>query len=283
MTLQDILNRATRRFQAAGADAPRLSARLLACRVLGCSRVELELRAESELMPEELRAFAELAERRAAGEPVALLLGEKEFYGRMFAVTRDTLIPRPESELLVELALDRLPAGAARIADFGTGTGCLGLALCAERPAWGALLVDISQAALDVAALNAGHHSLRGRALPVRGDLCRPPLRPGSLDCIVSNPPYVSETEYAGLSREVRDFEPRSALVPPGGEGLEHLRALADAARVLLRPGGRIFAEFGAEQGRAVEAIFTRPGLSGVRIHKDLAGHDRCVEAVRKA
>lgn len=283
MRVRDALDEAARRLRAAGADAPRLCARLCACRVLDCPREALELAAERELSREEESAFNALADRRALGEPLALILGEKEFYGRAFTVTRDTLIPRPESELLVDLALARLPADRRRIADLGAGTGCLGLSLCAERPAWRALLFDLSLPALRVAAHNLERHSLRGRALPVLGDFRRPLLRAGTLDGIVSNPPYVAEAEYAGLDREVRDFEPRGALVPAvsAADGLECLRAVAAAAQEALAAGGRLFVEFGAGQGAAVREIFTLPALADLRIHKDLAGLERCLEAVR--
>jgi release factor glutamine methyltransferase len=213
---------------------------------------------------------------------VARLFGEREFYGRIFAVTDATLVPRPETELLVELALARLPAGKLVVADLGTGTGCLGISLCAERPAWSAVLTDISLPALRVATDNAVRHRVAARVLPVQGDLCASLFQAGTLDCIVSNPPYVSEAEYRTLLPEVRDFDPRSALVP-GTSGLEHIRALALRAAEALRPGGLLPMEFGAEQGRAVEEIFCgRPGWADIRIHRDLAGLERCLEARRK-
>ena len=281
MVLKNVLAEAAERLSRAGVDAPRLSAQLLACRVLNCSRLELELRADDELSPRDLAAFAQLLDRRGLGEPVARLVGEREFYGRLFAVTGATLVPRPETELVAELALARLPATELIFADLGTGTGCLGVSLCAERPAWKAVLADISAPALAVAVGNAGRHGAAERVLPVLGDFCAPLFQADSLDCIVSNPPYISAAEYRTLSPEVRDFDPRCALVP-GASGLEHIRALAVRAAEALRPGGLLFMEFGAEQGRAVEEIFcARPGWADLRIHKDLAGRDRCLEARR--
>jgi release factor glutamine methyltransferase len=280
MTLRHALRDAAKRLASAGVDAPRLSAQLLACRALGCPRLQLELRAENRLSPAQTRIFTALTDRRALGEPVALLLGEKEFYSRPFAVNSATLVPRPESELLVELALSRLPAEARVIADFGTGAGCLGVTLCAERPAWRALLIDNSPAALRAAATNAVRHGARGRAFPVLGDFCRPLLRAGGIDCIVANPPYVSEAEYAGLSHEIRNFEPRAALLS-GPSGLDHLRAIALFAREALKPGGRVFAEFGARQGEAVKKMFSAAGWAHMRVHTDLAGRERCLEAAR--
>jgi len=281
MMLKEMLREAVERLTRAGVDAPRLSARLLACRALGCSRLDLELRADAALMPQQQAAFAALLGRRILGEPVARILGEREFYGRIFAVTGATLVPRPETELLVELALARLPAAELVFADLGTGTGCLGISLCVERPAWKAVLADISVAALGVAADNAARHGVEQRVLPVLGDVCAPLFQAASLDGVVSNPPYISEAEYRTLPPEVRDFDPRSALVP-GVSGLEHIRALASRAAEALRPGGLLLMEFGAEQGRAVEEIFCAlPDWADIRIHRDLAGLERCLEARR--
>jgi release factor glutamine methyltransferase len=217
------------------------------------------------------------------GEPVARILGEREFYGRLFAVTGATLVPRPETELLAELALARLPATELVFADLGTGTGCLGVSLCAERPAWKAVLADIAALALAAAMGNAARHGVEKRVLPVRGDLCTPLFQPGSLDCIVSNPPYVSEAEYRTLSPEARDFDPRSALVP-GVSGLEHIQALALLGAKALRPGGLLLMEFGSAQRGAVENMFyALPEWTDIGIHRDLAGLDRCLEARRGA
>jgi release factor glutamine methyltransferase len=136
---------------------------------------------------------------------------------------------------------------------------------------------------LAVAADNAGRHGVADRVLPVQGDLCAALFLPGALDCIVSNPPYISEAEHLGLSSEVRDFDPRCALVP-GVSGLEHIRALAVRAVEALRPGGLLLMEFGAEQSRAVEEIFCgRDEWADIRIHRDLAGLERCLEAWRSA
>ena len=282
MILKDVLREATERLFRAGVDAPRLSARLLACRAMGCSRPELELHADDEFLPRDYAVFVKLLDRRSLGEPVARILGEREFYGRMFAVTEATLVPRPETELLAELALARLPAAEIILADLGAGTGCLGVSLCAERPAWKAVLADISAPALRAAADNAVRHGVEDRILCVRGDFCASLFQPASLDCIVSNPPYVSEAEYQTLSPEVRDFDPRSALVS-GASGLEHIRALAVRATEALRPGGLLLVEFGAEQGRVVEGIFrARADWTDICIHRDLAGLERCAE-VRRA
>ena len=281
MNVRRAVEEAARKLLEAGVDAPRLSARLLACRVLGCGRTTLETLAEKELSADEERDFAALAARRARGEPVALIFGEKEFYGRPFVVNRATLVPRPESELLVDLALARLPAAPCRIVDLGAGSGCLGISLCAERSAWQVLLLDISSEALRTAEKNAVRHGVRKRILPVLGDYTHPPLQPGSADCLIVNPPYISEEEYAVLSLEVRDFEPLAALVP-GFSGLEHFPAIAALACEPLASGGLLLMEYGAGQGDAVREIFTRSELEAPCIHNDLAGHERCLETRRR-
>lgn len=292
-------------------DAPRLTAELFAARALGLSRQDLLLRLAmhpTAPVPEDaLARAATLLAHRAAGEPVAHVLGQREFYGRDFMVTPATLIPRPETELLVETALSLAPRGT-RFADCGTGTGCIAVTLCAERMDIHGIACDISPAALAVAARNMIAHLGGGkpdaarqaaflRCQPVLADFTRPLFRDGALDLLVSNPPYVSEFEHAGLAPEVRDREPRAALVPCAGGGLDdaatvqgradglgHARVLVAEAGRVLRPGGLFLMEFGSAQGQAVAALFAphAPLWAGVDIRKDLAGLDRFVVARRE-
>ena len=209
-----------------GVDSPRLSAELLLRHVLGISRVELATRPESAVPAAALTRLEGLLRRRVQGEPVAYLIGQREFFGRDFIVTPATLIPRPETEILVETALEALPAAGVAFADLGTGSGCIAVTLCAERPGWRGIALDRSGRALSVAGRNARRHDTAGRLAFVRGDFLAPCLAPESLDLVVSNPPYVSLTEYAALSPEVRDFEPVTALVPSfaddGGRRARH-------------------------------------------------------------
>lgn len=275
MILREFLNVCAARLAAAGVDSPRLSARVLAAHVLGCSGLELALRAETPLSPETAQAMEALISRRAAGEPVAYVTGVKEFHGRDFAVTPAVLIPRPETEEMVEAVLAAGLPDHARFADLGAGSGCISVVLAAERPGWQGCMLDISAAALAVAARNAARHAALNRLSPVRGDLRAPPLAPAAFDLIVSNPPYVSAAEYAEISPEVRDFEPAAALVPDPG-GLALIRAVARAAAWLLRPGGLCFVEHGATQGQATREIFIQAGgWAQTDTGKDLAGHDR--------
>jgi release factor glutamine methyltransferase len=263
-------------------DSPWLSAQLLLARVLGLDRVGLFLQKDTRLNEARLAAFDALVERRAKGEPVAYLLGEKEFYGLDFRVTPDTLIPRPETEQLIELALARFDASAPlRFADFGAGSGALSVTLAARFPRSLGLALDLSLAALRVAAENASRHGVAERLLFARADFGAPPCPDNALDLIVANPPYISDAEYARLSIEVRGFEPRSALTPRverGQEatGLESIAAALGSGQKLLKPGGVLLLEMGCGQGPAVLDLAQGQGAwSSAEVRRDLAGLDR--------
>lgn len=275
MNLRTLLNEATQRLERAGIDAPRLSAQVLAAHCLACSKLDLLMRAEHPLTQAEAAYITAAVDRRAAGEPVAYITGVKEFYGRDFTVTPATLIPRPETEHVVEAALAGCPTGPQLFADLGTGSGCIGVTLVAERPAWRGCLVDISFAALTAAETNAATHGVQDRTHMVRGDLCAPPLASRLFDLVVSNPPYVTGAEYATLSQEVRNFEPQTALTPDP-TGLTHIHALAREAARILRPGGLCLVEHGFAQGQAAMRIFADAGFwDEIEIIKDFAGLDR--------
>ncbi|OIO00858.1 MAG: protein-(glutamine-N5) methyltransferase, release factor-specific [Desulfovibrionaceae bacterium CG1_02_65_16] len=274
---------ATARLVASGADVPRLASELLACRAFGLTRLELLTRRDQRPGLERLAAFSRLVERREAGEPTAYILGQREFFGLVFAVTPDVLIPRPETELIVEQALRLFQSGAPlAFADFGTGSGALAVTIAHEFPNAHGLAVDISPAALDVARSNARFNGVEERLEFRLADFMRMSLPPASLDLVVANPPYVTEDEHAALAREVRDFEPRLALVSPEC-GLAHLRGLLPVAAAALRPGGMLLCELGCGQGaRALSlAADAAPGLCDAVILKDHAGLDRILLASR--
>ena len=299
------LHDAVRLLEEARIDSPRLSAELILCHVCGIDRLHLTMHPEKQPDAEQFARMTGLLRRRADGEPAAYLLGSREFFGRDFRVTPATLIPRPETEHLIETALADLPAAPLAFADLGTGSGCIAVTLCAERPAWHGLMIDLSGKALSVACHNAVRHGVRDRLQPVRADFTRPLLRPASLDLLVSNPPYVGRHEYAGLSPEVRDFEPVTALVPgfvdsdrvhahhhhhehdqqsaptESPEGLEHLIAVANEAATALKPGGLLLMEHGCTQGPALKVLLERHRWENVSVIKDLAGLDRLVRATR--
>jgi release factor glutamine methyltransferase len=272
----------------AGADSPGLSAEMLLAESLGMERAdmlkELLLHPDRELTKAQHSLFREYTARRAAGEPAAYILGRKEFYGRTFRVTRDTLIPRPETELLVEsvLAAVREQAGQFFFADLGAGSGCIAVVLALELPESRGLAVDNSAAALAVARENARRLGAANLAC-IRADFTRPFLTDASLDCIVSNPPYLSAGEYRELGREARDFEPATALTPEDGSaaGMEHVAAVTRAAEQALRPGGRFFVEIGWEQGGAALSLVSSDQWKEASVLRDLAGRDRVLAARR--
>lgn len=247
----------------------RLEARVLAAAAWNVAPVWLLAHDRDPLTPARASALDRLAERRLAGEPVAYVLGRREFYGRIFEVTPDTLIPRPETELLVEAALARMTE-PGHLLDVGTGSGCLALTLKLERPDWTVTGSDIAPAALAVAARN-------GQRLGADVDWRVSDLLAGLADTrfelIVSNPPYIPETD-AHLDRGDLRFEPRSALAS-GGDGLDHLRALIDQAPARLTHGGWLLLEHGYDQGDRVPALLRGRGYAEVFMTRDLAGHAR--------
>ncbi len=277
------VRQATDRLAAAGVDSPRLSAELILAHVLGVRREHLLAYPEKMLADPERRTAETLLLRRAQGEPVAYLLGCKEFYGRDFLVNAHTLIPRPETELVVELALDgQDPDAPGLVVDLGVGSGCILLTLLCEMPGRRGLGMDISAAALAVAGENAVRLAVAGRCAFLLADLTQPVFKKHSLSLLVSNPPYISPEDHAGLSREVAGYEPRGALFSPDG-GLYHLAALEELARYCLAPGGTLFLEIGSDQGQSGVALFARAPRfwAEVEAHADLAGLPRIIRARR--
>ncbi len=261
------------------ADGARIEAEALLAQALGRPRSWLYAHADEALTPAQAQAFAGLLERRQRGEPVALILGRREFWSLELAVTADTLIPRPETELLVELALARLPARlAARVLDLGTGSGAIALALARERPQAKIWAVDASAPALAVAQKNAARLGL-GQVSFLRGHWYSP-VRDERFDVIVSNPPYLADDDPHLGQGDLR-FEPRSALAA-GRDGLDDIRQIAAAAPAHLRPGGWLLVEHGWQQGAAVREIFSAAGLHAVETVKDLEARERVTLGVTR-
>lgn len=285
-TLVDVIRLSTRFLSERGSESPRLDAELLTAHSLGMRRIDLYLQHDRPLAEAELEPVRALLRRRAAGEPVAYLVGEREFYGRPFRVTPDVLIPRPETETLVERTLRwaRSTAGAAgeglRLADAGTGSGCIACTLAAELGDARVAAGDVSAAAVAVASENAARLGVGDRVTVARGSWAAPlgPLAP--FDALVSNPPYVTTGEMDGLMREVRDHEPRLAL-EAGADGLDAYRALLRDCLPLVRPGGYLALEIDPRRRDAVSALVEegRPG-SRVTVVDDLSGRARLVEAL---
>jgi release factor glutamine methyltransferase len=268
-----------RRARVAEANA-RLEAWLLLGAATGRTRADLMATSHERLTPAIEARLAQLVDRRLAHEPIAYILGEREFWSLPFAVSPDVLIPRPESETLVEAALAALPDRSAplQLLDLGTGSGCLLLALLSELPQAMGLGIDLSQAALAVAEAAAARLGLAQRARFQLGDWGRG--LNAHFDLVVSNPPYIAEGEWHHLPLDVRGFEPALALAG-GPDGLTAYRALAPDCARLVVPGGTVVLEIGQGQGDAVEALLTRRGLTVTGRRRDLAGIERCLIAGR--
>jgi release factor glutamine methyltransferase len=269
------------------AENPRLDAEVLLAHARGCRRIDLYA-AYSEVASEELRtAFRELVKRRAAGTPVAYLVGHREFYSLDFEVTPDVLIPRPETELLVVALLDRVRQRAAgdapvKIADVGTGSGIL--AVCAAKfvPTAHVTAIDISPAALAVARRNAERHAVADRIKFVEANLFSAGSAEPRYDYIVSNPPYVATAEMVTLAADVREYEPDVAL-RAGESGTAIIAPLIEQAAPRLKPGGALFIEVSPMVAANVENLIrAQPSLELGNTIKDLAGHPRVVQAMRR-
>jgi release factor glutamine methyltransferase len=259
-------------FRRRGLDAPELDARVLVGHALALDHTALAAQSARVLAADEADAIAELAARRLAREPVARILGRKEFWGCSLRLNAETLVPRPESETVVEAALAAMRGrrdAPLRIADLGTGSGALLLALLSELPSAHGIGTDISLAALGCARDNAATLALAGRAAFVACDYGA--ALGGPFDLLVSNPPYVARGDIAALQPEVRDFDPRRAL-DGGPEGLAGYRAIGSQVRRLLAADGVLVLELGCGQLAAVRAIFAAAGLAPVGERHDLSG-----------
>ena len=287
-TVGRLLNWTTDFLREKGADSPRLDAEVLLAHARGCQRIELYTAFEVEASEPLREGFRELVRQRAAGTPVAYLVGHREFFSLSFQVTPDVLIPRPESELLVvrvlDLAKTQATEKALRIADVGTGSGILAVCCAKHLPTCSVTAIDISSAALKVAQANAEQHGVADRIEFVCSDLfAQVPVttEPASAeyDLILSNPPYVASSEMSDLAVDVRDYEPHLAL--DGGEqGTEIIERLLPQAVERLRPGGWLLMEIGPSNAAQVEQLVAdRNELTPNETITDLAGHPRVVQA----
>ncbi|ANM29213.1 hypothetical protein ABI59_05815 [Acidobacteria bacterium Mor1] len=283
-TVAAALERATTRLEGSGVEEPRLNAELLLSCLLGCDRGGLFVRRPDILAEDVLGPFESAVVRRANREPLQYITGFQEFHGVDIAVDSRVLIPRPETEGLVDAVLSLELPGEARVLDLGTGSGCIPIALGVKRPGWRLSALEASAdtraaAESNVARVDRDHPGLLKRVEVVGGDFARPPAEwRGAFDAVVSNPPYVTELEWHGLEPEVRDWEPKQALVP-GPSGLEAYEALIPAAARLLRPGGFLLLEIGYGQADPVRKIATEAGYEEIAVQDDLRGIPRVVIA----
>lgn len=286
MRLDGALAQATTRLANEGVESPQLDAELLLAYVLGVNRAAILARPEQQLTPKQLTRYRDLVARRGEREPLAYIVGHREFFGLDFMVDRRVLIPRPETELLVEHSLDIAHRTAAppaeaqsaaplRIADIGSGSGAIAVTLAVHLPGATVYALDHSADALEVVAENARRHRVAARVHCLQSDLLS--ALPGPVDLITANLPYVTTGEWRELAPEIRDHEPRSAL-DGGHDGLALIGRLLATAGPLLRPAGAILLEIGAGQGVAVTTL-ARECLPQTRVlvTQDYAGLDRLV------
>ena len=279
-TLETARRALAARFKSAAIESAELDARMLTGHVLGLDLTGLITSAQRQLTVDESTRLEDFARRRLAGEPVARILGEREFWGLPLRLSPATLVPRPDTETVVELALELLRADGAtgrplRIADLGTGSGAILLALLSELPTAAGFGTDISEQALQTAAANAFSAGLAQRATFIACDYASGLA--GQFDLIVSNPPYIRAADIAGLAVEVREYDPRAAL-DGGADGLDAYRALIPQAAGLLAPGAALVVEAGEGQSGPINGLMTLAGLAPTGAPKaDLAGIPRAV------
>ena len=272
---------ATQRLEDGGSGSAHLDAQVILAYVLGEDRSWLFAHYDYELMPAAAERYSELVARRTAAEPVAYLVGKREFYGLELVVDQRVLIPRPETELLVDAVLDHIDSRSERsvtVADVGTGSGAIALAVATNCPEATVYATDISEEALAVARQNVSRWDTRHQVTLLQGDLLAP--LPQKVDILAANLPYIRSDEYRTLQRDVRDYEPQLAL-EAGPEGLDAVERLLRQAKAYLKPGGVVFLEIGHEQGEAMLELVGRlmPDARFVTVREDYRGQDRLLLA----
>ncbi|MEZ6062859.1 MAG: peptide chain release factor N(5)-glutamine methyltransferase [Planctomycetaceae bacterium] len=284
-TVRRILGWTTDFLKQKGIESARLEAELLLACARNCQRIRLYTDFESPLTDDERSRMRSFVQRRAKREPLAYITGHREFYGRDFAVGPGVLVPRPETEALIDVCLEHIPVDQpSRLVEIGFGSGCIAVTLAKQRPQCSVTATDVSDDALKFATANVQHHQVMDRVRLLSGSLFAPITADGGeagFDGIVSNPPYIPDDELAGLQPEVSEHEPAVALAA-GADGLDVVRPLIATAPSVLKPGGWIALEVDPSQCSAVAAMLDDCGFGRVRIHQDLNHADRIVEARRE-
>jgi len=280
-TVQEVVAWTTDDLKKRGVTTSRLDAELIVAQALKIDRIKILIEGSRELSPEELESIRALVKRRRSFEPIAYLRGEREFYGRPFRVDKRVLVPRPDTETLVEVALQRLAGHdlGARVIDLCTGSGCIAITLKCERPTLTIDATDLSPDAIAVARDNAQRLGAVWNVRFAVGDLFAP-IEPGRrYDLIVANPPYIATGEIPTLQPDIKDHEPRLAL-DGGSDGLVVVRRIVEEAPAHLRPGGALALEIGSDEGAAVRELLEKQGWTDVRTARDYGGNERVVSAL---
>ncbi len=283
-TIQKLLNWVTEYLTGKGIDSPRLSAELLLSQVLGLKRIELYTQFDKPVDKQQLDRLHDLVERAGQNEPIAYLVGRTEFYSLEINITPDCMVPRPETELLVERAIEflRTRTSTQFVCDLCTGSGCIAVAIAKNFPDARIIATDICDSALAVAAGNIEKHQLKDRITLLCGDLFDPiisGLDVNEFDLIVCNPPYVSTAEYEKLDRNVKDYEPKIALFA-GVDGLDIYRRIIEKSDEFLKSDAALMLEIGFAQGQAVRQLLEQTGaFAEIKIEKDFHNNDRIVSA----
>jgi len=281
-TVRRVLTWVTEDFANRGLETPRLEAELLLSHVLGCNRIQLIIDRDRPLENQELSAYRALVSRRRNHEPIAYLRGEREFYGHVFEVDARVLIPRPDTETLVEVALDRTRDRHmfGRMVDVCTGSGNVAISFAKERSTWQVLGTDVSPEAIRVASRNAVRLGVAWNTAFSTGDLLAPVRQMGPLDLVTANPPYIPSAEVDQLPADIRNHEPRLAL-DGGADGLDLVRRLIAEAAACLGADGVLAMEIACDQGPRVVEQMQHAGWTDVRVAQDLGKRDRVVSGIR--
>ena len=283
-TIQKLLNWVTEYLTSKGIESPRLSSELLLSNVLELKRIDLYTQFDKQVPQDQLDKLHELVKRAGLYEPVAYLTGKTEFYSLELDITSDCMIPRPETELLVQRAIEflRTRSGVQYVCDLCTGSGCIAVAIAKNFPDARITATDISAAALEVADRNIEKHRLKEQVRLLCGDLFEPVIQQldvSQFDLIVCNPPYVSTSEYENLDKNIKDYEPQSALLA-GEDGMDVYRRIIEKVDDFLKPGAALKLEIGYAQGPTVRELLEQTGTFGeIKIEKDFHDNDRIVIA----